>query len=293
MPVVKIKELPSKQYSEIKETDLMVIEDTSDTKQITIEALRLFFSSDNKLQAMNNRIEEIYNELKNSIESAIKDIDQDNEDLESRLTNLFEDHERTKQQVGKIREELTDAQNNIIDINKHLDTHDTQIKNLQDITTEHEKEITKLQKESADYEKRISALEKDNDINKQDIADIKQDILDFKSEMADEIKRLDDRITQINSENREYTDTAYDNLMKYIDYYHHVHEYPPNFDEPYKGDPMVARYIHPVGTIYETNDPAFEPQKWFPGTWKYMGCGASIDEDGNRTVDYYTYIRIE
>ena len=293
MPVIKIKELPSKQYSEIKETDLMIIEDTSDTKQITIEALRLFFSSDNKLQAMNNRIEEIYNELTNYLEGAIKEITQDNENLDSRLTNLFEDHERTKQQVGKIREDLTDAQNDIIEIQEHLTTHDTQIKNLQDITAEHEKEITRLQQESADYEDRISKLEEDNNKNKQDIADIKQNIVDFKSEMAREIKRLDDRITQINTENHEYTDTAYDNLMKYIDYYHHVHENPPNFDEPYKGDPMVANYIHPVGTIFETNDPAFEPQKWFPGTWKYVGCGASMDANGDRIVDYYTYIRIE
>ena len=81
--------------------------------------------------------------------------------------------------------------------------------------------------------------------------------------------------------------------MLYIDYYHHIHEFPPNFDEPYKGDPMVARYIHPVGTIFETQDPDFKPEKWFPGTWKFIGTGASMDEEGNRVLDYYTYVRIE
>ena len=85
----------------------------------------------------------------------------------------------------------------------------------------------------------------------------------------------------------------YDQIMLYIDFYHHIHEFPPNFDEPYKGDPMVARYIHPVGTIYESHDREFNPNKWFPGTWKFAGTGASMDKDGKRVVDYYTWIRIE
>ena len=52
MPVIKIKELPQKQYPEIKSTDIMVIEDSDDTYQITVEALMLFFSNDEKLQSI-------------------------------------------------------------------------------------------------------------------------------------------------------------------------------------------------------------------------------------------------
>ena len=69
MPVIKIKELPQKQYPEIKSTDIMVIEDSDDTYQITVEALMLFFSNDEKLQSIINRVEEIYKELDKAIDS--------------------------------------------------------------------------------------------------------------------------------------------------------------------------------------------------------------------------------
>lgn len=293
MPVVKIKELPEKQFADIQPTDIMVIEDSADTFQISAEDLQKFFSNDEKLQAIIDRVEEIYDTLDSEIKDAIKDFNDSNTDFETRLSNLFEDHELTKQQVGKLREDLTDAQNDIIKIKEHLEDNDSDILDLQETAKDHETRIKNLEDKATDHEERIVALEEDNDTNKTNIANLQQEMKDFKTEMANEIKRLDDKITQTNSENHEYTDKAYDNLMLYIDYYHHIHEFPPNFDEPYKGDPMVARYIHPVGTIFETGDPDFNPQKWFPGTWEFKGTGASVDEDGNRVVDYYTWQRIE
>ena len=293
MPVVKIKELPVKTNAELESTDIMVIEDTSDTKQITIEQLRLFFSNDSKLQAISDSLQRSIDELDDKLDSHIKSCDDVYDDLGSRLNNLFEDHERTKKQVGDIQEQLVDAQNDIKEIYSHLDKVDSQISELQETVADHEKRITANEEKLADHEDRIAALEKDNEINKQNISQLQQDLKDLSDHVDSEIKRLDNKITQVNTENHEYTDKAYDNLMLYIDYYHHVHEYPPNFDEPYKGDPMVARYIHPVGTIFETQDPDFKPQKWFPGTWKFVGTGASLDEDGNRILDYYTYVRLE
>lgn len=293
MPVIKIKELPVKKYSELDPTDLMVLEDTSDTKQITIDQLKLFFSSDDKIQAITEHFEELIDKLDNKLDDHIKDCTGINEEFESKLSNLFEDHERTKQQVGDIQEQLIDAQNDIEDIKEHLNGVDSDILDLQEKVADHEKRIAANEKTLADHEKRIKALESDNATNKDNIAKLQQDLKNLSDHVDSEIKRLDDRITQINTENHEYTDKAYDNLMLYIDYYHHVHEFPPNFDEPYKGDPMVARYIHPVGTIFETQDPDFRPEKWFPGTWKFVGTGASIDEEGNRVLDYYTYVRLE
>lgn len=293
MPVVKIKELPVKQYSELDPTDVMVLEDTSDTKQITIDQLKSFFSSDDKIQAITEYLESLHDDLKKELDDHIKDCTGINTDFESRLSNLFEDHERTKKQVGDIQEQLVDARNDIEDIKEHLTTNDSQIKELQTTVSDHEKRLSSAETKIEDHEKRIVTLEKDNETNKSNISKLQQDLKNLSDHVDEEIKRLDDRITQINTENHEYTDKAYDNLMLYIDYYHHVHEFPPNFDEPYKGDPMVARYIHPVGTIFETQDPNFRPEKWFPGTWKFVGTGASLDEDGNRVLDYYTYVRLE
>ena len=116
LPVIKIKELPKKQYSEMAPTDIMVIEDSSDTKQITVEQLQLFFSSDEKLQAIIDQMEKEFAEIRKYIEDHLKNVINKDEELEARLNNLFEDHERTKQQVGRIQEDLVDAQNDIIEI---------------------------------------------------------------------------------------------------------------------------------------------------------------------------------
>ena len=293
MPVVKIHELPVKKYSELNPTDIMVLEDTSDTKQITIEQLKLFFSSDDKLQATIEYLEGLYNGLNDELDKHISECDGLNEDFESRLSNLFEDHERTKAQIGDIQEQLVDAQNDIKDIQKHLTDNDSKILELQQTVADHEERLTENETKLADHEERLVALEADNETNKANISQLQQDLKTLSDHVDEEIKKLNDRITQINTENHEYTDKAYDNIMLYIDYYHHIHEFPPNFDEPYKGDPMVARYIHPVGTIFETQDPDFKPEKWFPGTWKFIGTGASMDGEGNRVLDYYTYVRIE
>lgn len=293
MPTIKIKELPKKQYSEINPMDIMVIEDTSDTKQITVEQLQLFFSSDEKLQAIIDQMEREFAEIKKYIDDHLKDVIDKDEELETRLNNLFEDHERTKQQVGRIQEDLVDAQNNIVEIFKRLDGLDSEVSNIQQIIADHEKRIAKEEEISKDHEKRIVVLEQDNQTNKDNISNLQTDLNNFKVYVQNEIDRLDEKIDKINKENHEYTDRMYDQIMMYIDYYHHIHEFPPNFDEPYKGDPMVARYIHPVGTIYESHDREFNPNKWFPGTWKFAGTGASMDKDGKRVVDYYTWIRIE
>ena len=293
MPVVKIHELPVKKYSELNPTDIMVLEDTSDTKQITIEQLKLFFSSDDKLQATIEYLEGLYNGLNDELDKHISECNGLNEDFESRLSNLFEDHERTKAQIGDIQEQLVDAQNDIRDIQKHLTDNDSKILELQQTVADHEERLTENETKLVDHEERLVALEADNETNKANISQLQQDLKTLSDHVDEEIKKLNDRITQINTENHEYTDKAYDNIMLYIDYYHHIHEFPPNFDEPYKGDPMVARYIHPVGTIFETQDPDFKPEKWFPGTWKFIGTGASMDEEGNRVLDYYTYVRIE
>lgn len=293
MPTVKIHELPPKTYPEVKDTNIMVIEDADDTKQIPVSALKLLFSSDDKLNAMNTELTNKLNSFRTELLNMINNLKNEDSDFEARLNNLFEDHEQTKRKLGKIQEDLIDAQNDIIELNEHLTKTDARVSTLESMTSDHEKRIKALESTTADHEKRIKALEADNATNKKNIAQLQQDLHDLSVHVDEEVERLDDRITQSDADRKAYTDKMYDNLMAYIDYYHHVHEYPPNFDEPYIADPIVARYIHPVGTIFETVDPDFEVNKWFPGTWQYCGTGASFDKEINRKVDYYTYRRVE
>ena len=290
---VKIKELPSKSFAEITDNDIMVIEDSSDTKQIPVSALKLFFSSDNKLNALSDKLDSKFEELQDLIAQINKDISSTDDALDKRINNLYNDHEATKQRLGALKEDVVDVQNHIHDMDTHFETVDTQIKDLQDLTANHSKLIKALQDTVNNHEGRIVNLEQDNVVNKQAIIDIRQSISDLDKKFTNEIARLDRQDEDNKESNIEYSDQLYNDCMKYIDYYHHIHTNPPNFDEPYKGDPIVASYIHPIGTIYTTSDPEFDPSEWFPGAWKYVGVGASYNDDMTERIDYYTYIRMK
>lgn len=290
---IKIKELPSKEYVEISDTDIMVIEDSSDTKQIPVSALKLFFSSDSKIKAISDKLDTNLEQIRQTLEQLRNSINSSDDALAQRVTNLYNDHEATKRRLGKLTEDVVDVQNHIKDLDVHFTKVDSQINALQTLTATHSSQIKSLQDTTSDHEKRLVALKKDDAINKTDIANIKKAIKDLNDRITQEITRLDKADTDNKKSNIEYSDRLYNDAMKYIDYYHHIHTNPPNFDEPYKGDPIVANYIHPVGTIYTTSDPDFDPNEWFPGAWKYVGVGASYNNDMTNRIDYYTYIRMK
>lgn len=290
---IKIKELPSKEYVDISDTDIMVIEDSSDTKQIPVSALKLFFSSDSKIKAISDKLDTNLEQIRQTLEQLRNSIDSSDDALAQRVTNLYNDHEATKRRLGKLTEDVVDVQNHIKDLDVHFTRVDSQINALQTLTATHSSQIKSLQDTTSDHEKRLVALKKDNDTNKADIANIKKAIKDLNDRVTREINRLDKADTDNKNSNIEYSDRLYNDAMRYIDYYHHIHTNPPNFDEPYKGDPIVANYIHPVGTIYTTSDPDFDPNEWFPGAWKYVGVGASYNNDMTNRIDYYTYIRMK
>ena len=290
---IKIKELPSKEYVDISDTDIMVIEDSSDTKQIPVSALKLFFSSDSKIKAISDKLDANLEQIRQMLEQLRNSIDSSDDSLAQRVTNLYNDHEATKRRLGKLTEDVVDVQNHIKGLDVHFTRVDSQINALQTLTATHSSQIKSLQDTTSDHEKRLVELKKDDDTNKTDIANIKKAIKDLNDRVTREINRLDKADTDNKNSSIKYSDRLYNDAMRYIDYYHHIHTNPPNFDEPYKGDPIVANYIHPVGTIYTTSDPDFDPNEWFPGAWKYVGVGASYNNDMTNRIDYYTYIRMK
>ena len=293
MPTVKIHELPPKKYLEIQDTNIMVLEDQNDTKQVQVADLKRLFSSDDKINAIVEQLNTKFNELRTELITMVKDLGNEDNDFEVRLNNLYQDHEQTKRKLGKVQEDLVDAQNNIEEIFDHLSKSDGRLDTLESTASDHEKRIKALESKVANHETRIVALEKDNETNKKNITQLQKDLKALSDHVDSEVDRLDSKIESNIKETREYAEQLYDQALAYIDYYHHIHEYPPNFDEPYLDDPIVARYIYPVGAIYQTVDPEFDVRKHFPGVWVYCGVGAAFDEDGNRMVDFFTYRRVE
>lgn len=292
MPTVKIKELPQKSLKQVMSTDIMVIEDSIDTYQIPVSDLLLLFSSDSKINALTEACDAKLAEMQKRIEELGNTSNKDYDKVMALYQNLYNDHEETKMRLGKLREEFTDAQNDIQSIHEDIDDINAAIVDINKKIESLDTRITALEKDNTSNKSRLDALEKDNTSNKDRISKLETSLSKLTTEFNNFVNETTQKFKDVSTEFKEYTDKAYDNLMEYIDYYHHVHTNPPNFDEPYKGDPITSAYIHPVGSIFETTDPEFDINEWFPGTWKFIGVGAAYDKDNVRT-DYFTYIRVQ
>lgn len=292
MATIKIKELPIKKLNEISPEDIMVIEDKIDTYQITVKDLQLHFSSDNKINAIKAALESTIKENYNTLSNQIKDLKNKDTNFENRLNDLYNDHENTKKRLGNLIEQVVDIENSLLETIDRVTANETAIKNLQSFTKQIRTDLDGAIKDIKANKDSITAIEKVNQDQNTQINNIKTDISNFKKEYTDKMNQLDSTISNNANTAKEYSDQLYDQIMQYIDFYHHLHEDPPNFDDPHQSDTQQMNLIFKVGTVYETIDPNFDPEGELPGTWKYVGETNVYNTEGETILTKITYVRV-
>lgn len=293
MATIKIKELPIKTLSGISPEDLMIIEDKIDTKQITVEDLQLFFSSDLKVTALKNAIEEQINQLEKDFNKKIQELQNDDSDIEKRITDLYNDHENTKKRLGNLIEKVVDIENLLNETIERVSKNETAISNLQEYTKKIRSDLDSTMKTVDTHTDQIKDIQdKDKEQDKRFDKD-EQEMKDFKEEYKEKMDQLDQTIINNKDEAKKYSDQLYDQIMMYIDFYHHYHEDPPNFDDPNAADTKQMNLIYKVGTIYETNIKDFDTSANLPGTWEYVGATNVYNTAGDVVLVKYTYVRVE
>lgn len=291
MATIKIKELPVKSLDSINSTDLMIIEDSIDTKQITVEDLQLFFSSDKKVTALRESMEQLLTELENEFNEKINSLRRDDNEIENRLNDLYNDHERTKQRLGNLIEKVVDIENLLNTTIERVEKNETSISNLQKFTTEIRSDLDTAMKNIEDHTDEIDKIKDKNEEQDLRFEVDEEYINEFKEEYDKKMKELDETINTDRETAKTYSDQLYDQIIQYIDFYHHLHEDPPNFDDPNQADTQQMNLIYKVGTIYETTIEDFEPEGNLPGTWEYVGMTNVYDNDGSIKLRKYTYVR--
>lgn len=283
---IKIKELPVKTYENLENTDIMLVEDADDTYSITMEQLRMYFTGDGKindaLQEMNSK----FDQFKQEVETRVQQLVDSNSSLSSQVTNLSQDLEGAKSQIGQLTERLTGVDTKLGEHDTKLGEHTTQIETLLDTLNNAETGLVK----------RVEKLEETLDPSFIDQVQKNKEAIE---ELQEQMKTVQDTFGDLDDKTvRECLEMVYDELMKYIDYYHHVKTTPPNFDEPFEGETASTAITFPVGTIFElTTPPGEEDNKCeaienFPGTWAYKGVSTSINEEGEPVIHRYTWERI-
>lgn len=291
MATVKIKELPIKTLKEITKEDIMVIEDSIDTKQISVEDLQIFFSADNKISALKELLENELNKLSDDLNNKITDLGDKDSDLKKRLEDLYEDHENTKRRLGDLIEKVVDLQKLLNETVNRVEKNEKDISDLQDYTLELREDIDKNRTDIDKHTERLDDIDEKNQEQDRRLTDNENDISDLEKTVEDNIKRIDDTIGNNANTAKEYSDQLYDQIMMYIDYYHHYHEDPPNFDDPNEADTKQMNKIFKIGTIYETILKDFVPENELPGTWEYVGETYVYDTEGDTVLVKYTYVR--
>lgn len=288
---VKIRELPVKVYDDINSTDIMVIEDTIDTKQITIEDLQIFFSSDKKITALKDALEKQINDLSNELEKKINNLSTKDSDLKKKLDDLYNDHENTKKRLGDLIERVVDISNLLDKTIDRVSTNEKAIKNLQDFTAAIRKDLDDAISNINKHAERLTAIEAKNTEQDKRLTDNEKNISDLDKKVTDNINRIDNTIAGNASDAKAYSDQLYDQIMMYIDYYHHYHQDPPNFDDPNSADTKIMNQVFKIGSIYETIRDDFDPKEYLPGTWEYVGDTYVYDTEANPILRKHTYVR--
>lgn len=295
MPQIKIAELPQKGHADgIKDTDLMILEDTIDTYKVLVKDLKIVFSADEKITAMRTNLENQINNVQkqvdnlttkydnsiSNLEGQYATVNQDITDAKKKMQALQQSQLQLETSVSNLDQKTTQNANNITDLFSKYATQDRDISNLKSTVKNHGDQIAIMGQTLTTNSDNISALQTR-------CADIENSITVVNGTLQKNIDNLRSDLTT-------YADTLYDRCIKYIDYYHHIHENPPNFDEPYneRSNTTVA-YIMPVGAIYETMDKDYDPNDHLPGSWYFCGLGTATETSNMKQVQYYTWTRVK
>ena len=241
MPEIRIKSLPEKPYAEIDESNIMIIEDDKDTKQVSVKNLKLLFSADAKINALRTELKNYVKSTTSTFVTNVDNIDKTVKEYTAKVDSLYSDHEQTKARLGELQEQYI---------------------KLSDIATKLQQDVKTLQSDVVAHDKviqtiisRIDKLEADNTKNKQDIqniikkntaqdttiSNIQKDIATTKESYNQQIADIIQTISDNKQTASDYADTLYNDAITFIDYYHHIHDNPPNWDDPYS-DPATTTH---------------------------------------------------
>lgn len=291
MPTVRIHELPKKTSDAVLDTDIMVIEDTEDTKKISIHDLKLILDSKQTLENIKITIEKEMSSLSDNMTDAINNINKLIDILRTEFDDNSEEISRLNKTLETIQKKYSDINDKVNDLEQFKDLVDANIADMNITISNNSDTLSKTSRQTEMNSSDIESLKTEVDTHSTSIDTNTANINELRSLLLSEVERLEELTQSVDDSERIYAEKLYDDIMKYIDYYHHIHENPPNFDEPYQGDPVIADYVNPIGTIYQSTDKDFIDNCQFPGTWIYCGVAHAID-DNNKTIEYYTFKRI-
>ena len=261
---IKIKDLPRILHANIANEDLMPIDCSGGTYSITVGELLVIFSADNKILALQDKIQKALVTMSEQFEKNLTELANALDTVRMQVTGQGEWQEQAKTQIMAIQKSVADLEasvsgntksieninSSILEISAKLSEHLEQYNTLKELVDAHTESIDQIESDIAAIPSIDQALDEYIELTNKTIEELKKSDTTNKSDI---LKTIDEK---------------YDDIMKYIDYYHHCEETPPNFDEPYYWEKELVGYCYPIHSLYHTTEQDWDPQNYrIPGEW--------------------------